>query len=261
MQPGGLGDSGVGIITAQRVRLMHAAIRCFLKQKNFDTEKFGVPINQQDKAGTLLAFSALTIQGLIQLGIELTPEQRNAYQHCWNVIGYISGVDERLIKHGYADALALGNDILRDQQGSSEAGQALTKSCIRYLQHLLPGNLLDDLPAIAMRYFTGDEMADMLAIPAHASAVERLAWHLLQHELRAGALAEQRHRIVRKLFAQMQMHFMNALLNSYNPDKGRMFEIPPSLRRNWKLNHRWANQRVLLQTNNHRLVWQKKQTG
>src|SRR5439155_16091528 len=53
MSGGGLGPDGLGLRTAQKVRLMHAAIRHFLlndRDRPWDQAELGIPINQEDLA-------------------------------------------------------------------------------------------------------------------------------------------------------------------------------------------------------------------
>lgn len=57
MAPGGLVPDGLGIRATQKVRLMHAAIRHFIRKNEWDLDSWGEPINQEDLAGTLMAFS------------------------------------------------------------------------------------------------------------------------------------------------------------------------------------------------------------
>ena len=68
---------GYGIRTVQKVRLMHAAVRHGLhhvENLKWDELFFGVPINQEDLAGTLLTFSFLSIDGLRKLGANISSE-------------------------------------------------------------------------------------------------------------------------------------------------------------------------------------------
>ncbi|MBK8044673.1 MAG: DUF2236 domain-containing protein [Haliscomenobacter sp.] len=76
LSPGGLSPAGKGVRSAQKVRLIHASIRHFLKQRGWDTEDLGEPLNQEDKAGTLMAFSALLLDGFKMMQIGLTPGSR-----------------------------------------------------------------------------------------------------------------------------------------------------------------------------------------
>src|SRR5687768_16325233 len=57
MAEDGLGPHGKGVRTAEKVRLMHAAVRHLIRSdpKNpWDVKELGVPINQEDLAGTLM---------------------------------------------------------------------------------------------------------------------------------------------------------------------------------------------------------------
>ena len=67
MQPGGLGPNGRGIRSAQKVRLLHASIRYYNANKPGWSAKWdpawGLPINQEDLAGTLMDFSAGVMPG------------------------------------------------------------------------------------------------------------------------------------------------------------------------------------------------------
>ena len=72
LSPGGLEPAGAGVRTAQKVRLMHAAVRHLLTHDPARPweEDLGVPINQEDLAGTLMTFSCLVLEGLGRLGID-----------------------------------------------------------------------------------------------------------------------------------------------------------------------------------------------
>jgi hypothetical protein len=102
---GGLSEGGNGTITVQKVRLIHASIRYFLKCGQaggpWDTNTFGEPINQEDLAGTLMSFGPVILTGLKKLGISLSDDDTKAWMHCWNVTGYILGIDETLLPDTY----------------------------------------------------------------------------------------------------------------------------------------------------------------
>src|SRR5690606_21151437 len=78
MSPGGLAAAGRGVRTAQKVRLMHAMVRHLIQhdpEQPWDAS-LGVPINQEDLAGTLMTFSWLTLDGLAKLGVHPPLEAR-----------------------------------------------------------------------------------------------------------------------------------------------------------------------------------------
>ena len=69
LSPGGLDPGGHGVCTAQKVRLMHAAIRHLIltnPQAAWDRQELGTPINQEDLLGTLMTFTWLIIDGLLK---------------------------------------------------------------------------------------------------------------------------------------------------------------------------------------------------
>src|SRR6187549_451702 len=82
LSPGGLGPLGHGQRTAQKVRLMHAAIRHLIlhdPNTRWPADDLGVPINQEDLLGTLMTFTWLILDGLSRLGVRLTPQEQQAY--------------------------------------------------------------------------------------------------------------------------------------------------------------------------------------
>lgn len=152
MAPGGLLHDaerfGAGIRSAQKVRLMHATIRHFLRHDPTWDPAWDAPINQEDLAGTMLSFSALTLNGLERLGIDLSAAEREAYLHTWNVIGALLGIDPALMPVDYHAGLRLGAAIARRQHAACPEGQMMTRALLDYMEYNLPGSALDGLPAL-----------------------------------------------------------------------------------------------------------------
>src|SRR5260370_23910357 len=125
MAPGGLGPRGRGIRTVQKVRLMHAAVRRQLRHETttkWDHLSFGVPINQEDLAGTLLTFSFLAIDGLRKLGANISSEAADAYFDAWCGVGKILGVLPEMIPANLEEAAELKEIISRRQFAPSDEG-------------------------------------------------------------------------------------------------------------------------------------------
>ena len=79
-------------------RIMHAAIRRHLTHdpaRPWDAS-LGVPINQEDLAGTLMSFSLLVMEGRGRLGLELSPAEREGYLRTWTGVGRILGVQSHI---------------------------------------------------------------------------------------------------------------------------------------------------------------------
>ena len=98
MQPGGLLEKGSGVRSAQKVRLMHAGVRAQIAAhpEAWDPS-FGVPINQEDLAATMMSFSWIVIDGLRRMGHPVSDADAEAYLHCWKVVGHLLGVEPDLL--------------------------------------------------------------------------------------------------------------------------------------------------------------------
>lgn len=164
MAPDGLSPGGLGIRSAQKVRLMHAAVRRLILQTGWNTE-FGLPINQEDMIGTLLTFSYVTLDGLKKLGCAIDPDDADAYMHAWNVVGAVMGVDEALLPRDTADAEALLLAIQRRHFEPCPEGRQLTRALVEMLQESTRGSPFERLPVSTMRYLLGDQIGGVLGLP------------------------------------------------------------------------------------------------
>jgi hypothetical protein len=173
MQQGGLGPSGRGIRSAEKVRLMHAAVRHLILHDpalRWDVSELGLPINQEDLAGTLMTFSTLVLEGLARLGVELTAAEETSYLTAWNAVGRVMGLDEALIPADRAEALTLTRIIRRRQIAACGEGRALTAALIEGMGALMP-KLLDGLAGSLIHFFLdadvfqGEDVAALLGVP------------------------------------------------------------------------------------------------
>lgn len=234
MQPRALTDHGTGIVTAHQIRLIHASIRYYILQGEWDAEKYGQPINQMDMAGTLMAFAPLVIEGLEQMGVKISDVHKEAYIHCWRIAGYFMGVNEDLLPNNYADALKLGYAIFNDQMEASEQGQMLTQTVIDNMNQTLPTEELALIGKDLMWMLLGEEVAKVLAISPPAKDVEIKTDALLK--LFAGwENMEARHAILQRIFIPISKMFLNGMLKKMNQGEKINFYIPPSLTGEWDL--------------------------
>lgn len=236
MTEGGLGKDGKGIRTAQKVRLMHASIRYYLKEKmNWEVDKYGEPINQEDMLGTLLAFSVFPVEGLEQMGVDISAQEKDDFLYAWQIIGHIMGVDPANIPTSFDEGAKVGHEILDSQKLPSEAGKELTKACIDFLEHVTPGTLFDFYPKYLVRYLIGDELADIVGVETDhkiiGSMLNRLAFAVLDisDDIKDNVPA------LRKISQEFNMALLNGMLGYFDDVKGSSFYIPPSLRKDWKI--------------------------
>jgi hypothetical protein len=164
MAPDGLAVGGVGIRSAQKVRLTHAAVRHLIAQHEWNPE-YGLPVNQEDMVGTLLTFSAVILHGLMKMGFNTSAADADAYIHTWSVIGHLSGVHPALLPESAADAAALLLAIQRRQLAASLEGAQMARALVEMLQESTRGTPFANMPINTIRFFIGDAIADMLEIP------------------------------------------------------------------------------------------------
>ncbi|GAB3253305.1 oxygenase MpaB family protein [Larkinella harenae] len=157
-------ETGKAVLHTLKTRLLHAAVRWFTLQSGQWDRTWGYPINQEDMAATNLAFSYIVIRGLRKTGVAMTAEEEEAYLHQINVTGYLLGVAEELLPHNRREAYHLDRAVAHRQFRDSEQGKGLTRSLLNALESL-SSPTLRNLPAAQMRFFLGDALADLLAIP------------------------------------------------------------------------------------------------
>jgi hypothetical protein len=105
-EPGGLDRYGPGFATTLRVRMVHALVRRNLSSKpQWQSEKWGLPINQMDMLATYLAFGPVTISGVRLFGVPVSRKESAAIMHMWRYVGWLLGVDEQWLALTERDGL------------------------------------------------------------------------------------------------------------------------------------------------------------
>jgi len=102
----GLSPLGLGYRSTIRVRLIHAFVRRHVTaMPDWQTEDWGLPINQTDMAATLVgAFIAPAI-GAMGMGVLLTPSEADAVAHLVRYVGSLLGVEEQWLPHSFRDGV------------------------------------------------------------------------------------------------------------------------------------------------------------
>lgn len=233
MAPDGFDPDGRGLKTIQKIRLIHSTIRYYLIDNGWDTEKYGIPINQEDLAGTLMTFSYCVLEGMESLGIKVSDGEREAYIHCWDLVGHFIGLDPELRLKDYASAKELMESILARQSRPSASGQLLTKSLLEYMKHMTPFGFAKHLPPLLMREMLGKKVADELAIkqvPVWRQTITRCIFRLFFREI--GQL-EYSNRWICTLAGRFSRALLQFIVSMNNDFKTVRFYIPPSLKGSW----------------------------
>ena len=236
MQAGGLAENGRGIRSAQKVRLLHASIRYYIANQPTWNDKWdpawGLPINQEDLAGTLMDFSAGVMRGLQRSKIKLSPEEAEAYLHCWKVVGHIMGICPELLPENVGEAFDLSKEIFCRQMGESDSGKILIKDLIHFVQGYMP-RPLSGFPATAIRYLSGDEIADVIKV-----APRDWTFGLLKLQLSLFDIAERlkdHFPGLQKYIRFLTWRLIDRLVIYEEGDRTTYFQIPDHLRKHWRL--------------------------
>jgi hypothetical protein len=227
---GALGEGGRGVRAAQKVRLLHAAIRHLVLQKGWDEAADGKPINQEDEAGTLMTFSWAIVHTWRVMKIDVTAQEVDAWIHAWNVVGALLGIEEALLPKSAADAQALADAIMKSQWESSPAGQALGRALVTAVNKIAPPELAGYFPTL-IRYVGGDLCGDLLAIPPGdwTSGIVKAAVELTD------VVDNDLHGRLAKILDVVAHARMKGLVSVVREGKQTRFRIPPALLHAWNL--------------------------
>lgn len=90
---GGFAPNGSAVITAAKLRLLHAGVRSLTRRYLPEYEaQYGMPVNHEDMLATIMGFSLLVIRGLQQLRVGLSDEDAEHYFYLWRVFALAMGI-------------------------------------------------------------------------------------------------------------------------------------------------------------------------
>jgi hypothetical protein len=235
MQAGGLTEPyGRGRRTISKVRLMHGAIRKLAPTAPNWKPEYGLPVNQEDLAGTLMSFSWVAIDGLQKLGFALSDSEQEAYLHCWQVVGSLLGILPEAIPPDISAAQRLTKGIADHQFGASPYGQEMTRALLEMLAGLLPGHALCHTPALLMRYLLGQQWAEWLGVEDSkiaelcAAPIQSLGMNIetVLHDCNAA----------RRVAENVGQLLIEAIVKVERGGNRPSFSIPSDLQQQWGLN-------------------------
>jgi hypothetical protein len=151
------------------VRLMHASVRNFVARQPPERDHviesaIGLPINQEDLLGTMLAFSVVTLRAVSAAGITVDQADRDAYLHFWNVMGVLLGIRAESLPFAYplswANAEKLTDRLNVRMVRPSLSGDQLVASLLEEMNQ-------------ASRQFLGPVIGRLL-VRAHPAMISRM---------------------------------------------------------------------------------------
>jgi hypothetical protein len=150
--PGSFQPHGRAILTAQKLRLLHAGVRTMVPRfRPHYREKFGEPVNHEDMLATIMGFSYLVIDGLRRLKLPLTEQEAEDFYYLWRVFALLMGIhpqgrphDASLIPATVPEAGVFYDSYVRRNDAPAREnpyGVVLTLDNIRMMERLLPKTL------------------------------------------------------------------------------------------------------------------------
>lgn len=165
VQPG-----GDGFASALRVRLLHASVRNrILKLKAqhpnyFDTQQFGIPINELDSMQSICAFSTnLVWLALPKQGIYVRHQEALDYIALWRWMGYVLGTPYDCLETP-EKAHAAMESMLYDCMRPSKNSRALAENLVNALDGVSPIYAPKDFFEAGTRFINGDELCDDIGL-------------------------------------------------------------------------------------------------
>ncbi|MEA2559579.1 MAG: hypothetical protein QOH06_1083 [Acidobacteriota bacterium] len=185
--PGSFELDGKAIVTAQKLRLLHAGVRTMVPRfRPGYEERHGVPVNHEDMLATIMGFSYLVIEGIRRLGLSLSEAEAEDYYYLWSVYARMMGIPAEYIPANVAEAGEFYDSYVRRQDTGpveNPYGLVLTQDNIDMMQSLIPKPLrlvgFGFAPAIAMaELMTPQELARVGVRPIAGHRVIRTVFHL-----------------------------------------------------------------------------------
>jgi hypothetical protein len=178
MGKGALKKDQRGLKSILKVRFIHAMVRYHLQKHEWDRQRYGIPINQEDMAGTILTFGVGAIIGLERLNVKISSSEKDALVHFWSVVGHFIGVDSRINPTNYLDGKKLYLQILERQAVKSEDGLILTKALANFAKGFIA---VDEAPMVQehfIRYLIGNQKySDIIGLSKPESLKEILVFN------------------------------------------------------------------------------------
>lgn len=165
-----LAVGGEGWRQSITVRQIHSLVRQKLLNEGWDSEYWGVPVNQTDMIATHLQFSLLIMRGLKLLGARISKEEARGILHLWHLASWWMGIELKRLPNTEAECWEWLYTYLATQYLDFKVGRPLAKAL-----HDLPsqimgeenrkGKFVEQVNASVTRTLVGDDIGDGLGLP------------------------------------------------------------------------------------------------
>lgn len=161
---------GEGWISTIRVRLLHSAVRnrimklTEVRPDYYDTEAWGIPVNDVDQAGTIGTFSAAPIwMSLPRQGIYMRQTEIVDYIALWRYLAYLIGAPSEFFETPER-AKKFQESLLYYEIQPTETSKILAQNLVKGLEGEPPLYVSADMIIASARWLNGDELCDQLGL-------------------------------------------------------------------------------------------------
>ncbi|KAE9988385.1 hypothetical protein EG328_011145 [Venturia inaequalis] len=165
IQPG-----GDGWASTIRVRLLHAAVRARImslqktRPEYYNTEEWGIPINDLDSIATIGTFSSTLIWlSLPRQGIYLRHQEILDYLALWRYVGYLIGSPTDPFSTPEKAKKTI-ESLLYHEIRPSDTSKILANNIIRSLENRPPIFASPDMLIASARWLNGNDLCDALGL-------------------------------------------------------------------------------------------------
>ncbi|MDN7121111.1 DUF2236 domain-containing protein [Nocardioides sp. ChNu-153] len=159
------GRWGEGWRATVHVRAMHALVNASFVD-SWDVERWGLPINQADQAGTLGLFDGVVLLGARALGVPVSRRESRAVMHLWRYVGWLMGVDEQWLVDDERERHRLNYHVLLAQGDVTPAGGRLSQDIVAMLGDMEHGRWKQERTLSMLTTFLGRASMRDLGLPA-----------------------------------------------------------------------------------------------
>lgn len=173
--------SGQFVVTANKTRLVHAAVRHLLPQsphwRAVANEPGGIPISNGDILVTFHSLGTLVHKKLKEWRVPMTAAEEVAFLHSWQVAMHLLGVRDEFIPQTWAAAYAQSASALTPILAPTTEGKELSEDLLGLTAQIDLGVTRGFLNEF-VRYVLSNEIGDWLRLPRDyaAAALIRAAW-------------------------------------------------------------------------------------
>ncbi|MCF8587859.1 oxygenase MpaB family protein [Gordonia liuliyuniae] len=108
IEEGGLLAQGVGYRSTLRVRFIHSLVRRHVAaMDDWDSDEWGLPINQADMAATMVGSLIAPMVGGLAMGLFNTPAEYQAVAHLARYVGWLMGVADEFLPVDFRDGIRI----------------------------------------------------------------------------------------------------------------------------------------------------------